>query len=554
MKFRRRPDLNTLTRVHIAVQAFLAQGVYGEMTRIANCYQVSRLFVYQLLWQLLLLYELEVCGPGEAAASKKEIDRHILLLRLEGKCPLESISQILQHLGLPYASIGYISQRLTAYARALPTEELSGAQILFLLSDEIFTLGQPILITVEPRSLAILKIELVDKREAETWKQHWEQLAEAEVITHPMVVSDQGSGLVKGCQLMGLTHHPDLFHLLQRLSAFAARFYRRALADIACEYERARVFESGKSAPVLGKRIGSYEKARAAARESIDRYDNFCYLWAELRAALELFDRQGKIQELESRKAEIAAILGLLRELGCEKLHSELESFAAGLEGYWGYYERAEKVYQLLIGRYPQTVVQALALGWQSERQATNSKDYRIRKRLEEEAEFYFASAASLLSAEPPQSEAIKREVVEAFDSEVRSSSLIENVNSGLRPLLETCRGQVSQEMLELFAYRHNHRRFVRGKRAGKAPIEILTGKELEQSWIESLVHRAETAAAGGGDEGTSWLGLAEWARRPPSLRLAQGIRPPVVQGVVKATSTKVTCGALECRRLPVAA
>jgi hypothetical protein len=31
-------------------------------------------------------------------------------------------------------------------------------------------------------------------------------------------------------------------------------------------------------------------------------------------------------------------------------------------------------------------------------------------------------------------------------------------------------------------------RRFVRGKRAGKAPIELLTGKELEQTWLESLL------------------------------------------------------------------
>jgi len=78
--------------------------------------------------------------------------------------------------------------------------------------------------------------------------------------------------------------------------------------------------------------------------------------------------------------------------------------------------------------------------------------------------------------------------VVEALDAEVRSSSLVENVNSALRPLLETCRGQVDQEMLDLFAYVHNHRRFVRGKRAGKAPIELLTGKELEQTWLESLL------------------------------------------------------------------
>lgn len=119
------------------------------------------------------------------------------------------------------------------------------------LCDEIFTLGQPILLTVEPRSLAILKIELASKREAETWQQHWAARAEAGLITRPVVVSDQGSGLVKGCALMGLVHHPDLFHLLRRLAAFGQRFYRQALAAIEQEYERARVCERGKTAAHL---------------------------------------------------------------------------------------------------------------------------------------------------------------------------------------------------------------------------------------------------------------------------------------------------------------
>jgi len=208
MKFMRRPDVDNVARVTIAVQAFLGLGVYGEITRIARFYQVSRLFVYKLLWQLLALYTLEVRDPLSAQAIRKEVDRYILLLRLEGYCSLEAISQILKQLGLPFSSIGYISQRLGAYARALPKEALSGAQIVFLLCDEIFTLGQPILITVEPRSLAILKIELVDNREAETWKNHWEALADAGLIEHQTVVADQGAGLVKGCALMGLMHHP----------------------------------------------------------------------------------------------------------------------------------------------------------------------------------------------------------------------------------------------------------------------------------------------------------------------------------------------------------
>jgi hypothetical protein len=484
MKFMRRPDIDTVARVHIATQAFLGLGVYGAITRIAQSYCVSRLFVYKLLWQLMLLYELEVGAPDAPEAIRAEVDRHILLLRFEGHCALERISHILKQLGLPFSSVGYISQRLAVYAQALPKEELTGAPILFLLCDEIFTLGQPILLTVEPRSLAILKIELVANREAETWKQHWDALAEAGLIAQQTVVSDQGPGLVKGCTLMGLTHHPDLFHLLRPLALWGERFYRQALAAIAREYERGGV-GSGRSEAVINKRQAAYEAAKAEAEEQIRRYDDFCYLWTALRQALELFDEQGMIPELTWRKAEIEAIVTLMDELDGAQLHQDLASFTSGLAGYWGYYQRAEQVLQAFLRRYPRAVVQALACGWQLERQATNSKAYGIRKRLAQDAEFYFAYAATLL---PEVSEALRKEMRAALDAEVRSSSLVENVNSTLRPLLETCRGQVAQPMLDLFAYVHNHRRFVRGKRAGKAPIEILTGKEMAKTWLTSLL------------------------------------------------------------------
>jgi hypothetical protein len=487
MKFMRRPDIDHVARVTIAVQAFLGLGVYGEITRIAQSYQVSRLFVYKLVWQLLTVYALQVCEPSSTQAMRKEVDRHILLLRLEGQCSLENISQILKQLGLPQASVGYISQRLTAYARALPTEVVSGAPIVFLLCDEICTLGRPILLTVEPRSLAILKIELGDNREAETWKKHWEALAEAGLIAHQTVVADQGAGLVTGCALMGLRHHADLFHLLRPLAMFGERFYRQALAAIAWEYERGGV-GVGRSEPVINKRMASYEAAKAAAEEKIRQYDHFCYLWAELRKTLALFDSEGRIPEGASRQAERQASLELMRELGCEQLNLALSSFASGLEGYWDYYQRAEEGYQGLIQRYPRDVVEGGVCGWQLKRQSTNSKDYGIRKRLAQEAEFYDDYAASLL---PEHVEALRKEVEETLDAEVRSSSLVENVNSALRPLLATCRGQVDQELLELFAYVHNHRRFRRGKRAGKAPIEILTGKEMEKTWLESLLEPA---------------------------------------------------------------
>jgi hypothetical protein len=286
---------------------------------------------------------------------------------------------------------------------------------------------------------------------------------------------------------MGLMHHPDLFHLLRPLAMFGERFYRQALAAIAWESERGGL-ETGRSEPVINKRMASYEAAKAAADEKISRYDQFCYLWAELRKALELFHSEGSIPDGVSRQGEIEAMLELMRALGCAQLNQALSSFASGLEGYWGSYQRAEEVYQGLIQRYPREVVEVGACGWQLKRQATNSKDDGLRKRLAHEAAFYDAYAGSLL---PEQGEVIRKEVEETLDAEVRSASLVENIHAALRPLLATCRGQGDQAMLELFAYVHHHRRFVRGKRAGKAPIEILTGKEMEKTWLDSLLETA---------------------------------------------------------------
>ena len=156
------------------MQAFLAQGVYGEITRLARCYRVSWLFVYTLRWQLPeFLAPPGAVAPPPARAPQAEMDRHILLLRMVGRCSLESMAQLFGELGLPYHSVGYIAQRLTTLAQAVPTELPTGARLVVLLADEIFAGGQPILLTVEPRSLAIRKIELAPEREATTWQQHW---------------------------------------------------------------------------------------------------------------------------------------------------------------------------------------------------------------------------------------------------------------------------------------------------------------------------------------------------------------------------------------------
>lgn len=485
MKYQRRPDINSLMRVQIAVQAFIGIGIYGEITHIANEHNISRLFVYQLLWQLLGLFQTNPSELFSKTREQRKLDLHILLLRLEGKCSLEAISEIVKHLGFSVHSISYISQRITAYAQSLPSDLPAQAKTVFYLSDEIFANGQPILVTADPKSLAILRIELATSRDAETWKEHWKELAASGYIDNKYVVSDLAKGIVKGSALLGITHHPDLFHLLQGIALFVSRFEKQAYAAIGEEAERMKVFDSAKSERVLNEKLALYEQARVEAETAIRLYDSFDYLWQQLKSSFDLFDREGKFKDPDSNSANLLAIIELMKKLNCENLNKELAGFEKAIGVYWNYFSRAKDIYQEMVQNYGSELVNLVGLAWQYVRQATNSKNYQIKQYLKGEAQHYLDWAHSI---NPAGFDEVKSEIFKAFTANIRASSLVENINSGLRKLLDNCRGQVTQDLLNLFAYVHNHRPFLRGERKGLAPIEILTARPLEKSWIDSLL------------------------------------------------------------------
>ena len=85
--------------------------------------------------------------------------------------------------------------------------------------------------------------------------------------------------------------------------------------------------------------------------------------------------------------------------------------------------------------------------------------------------------------------------VFDNLDSIVKASSLVEMVNSLIRPYLNSCKGYITQETLNLIMFYHNHRRYKGGKRQGKAPIELLTGETLQGDWLDLLMqHRREAS------------------------------------------------------------
>jgi hypothetical protein len=86
-------------------------------------------------------------------------------------------------MGFPNDSTGMVSRRLKSFGSCLSnTLNVDKPCLIFYLSDEIFTLGCPILVTIDAVSTAILRIELASDRTGSTWKQHFSELKDHQFI------------------------------------------------------------------------------------------------------------------------------------------------------------------------------------------------------------------------------------------------------------------------------------------------------------------------------------------------------------------------------------
>ena len=197
MKFTRRPDLDAQTRIHIVMLAWLYQGFYGKMTQIAQSYQISRTFLYQLLFVANL--QLEMLFSDEKLLFQKDhrhVEQLILLLRLEGKCSILSIASIIKAVEYHPNSVGYLSQFFQRSGQSLPsTLSMPSQPLVLYLSEEIFALHAPLFVTMDARSRTILTSALASDRAAAPWRAHCEALEEHHCSRLGMA-SDRGLGLV----------------------------------------------------------------------------------------------------------------------------------------------------------------------------------------------------------------------------------------------------------------------------------------------------------------------------------------------------------------------
>ncbi|MBW6481122.1 MAG: transposase [Bacteroidales bacterium] len=499
-KFYRRKDLTVEIRLHIAFMVLLCNK-WGIITGIAKRYAISRTFVYMLQSQLNSAIE-DSFYVG-SAPSKKELVigekikslEYSLLLRLEGKCSIPAISGILKKMGMKNTSVGTISQNLNQIGKYLPdTFHVDDGTILYvcLAADEMYSYSRPILITVDPVSTAILRIELAESRKTEDWINHFNKLREngIEVI---LVVSDEGQGICSaaGSALSGINRQPDTFHAIShRLGKWVNSLERSAYAAIENEYHCLDVFESAKTEQVIQKRMDAYFEAKTNTDKAISLYEMYKFLYHCIIDNLQVFDKHGNPRNRKNAEEDIRVALDYMIGLPVNKIKKDINTIYNLLDELLEYLDTSRQVVQKLIEKGIQPyIVQAFSLAWQHQKNAVKAKKSERRKYFATKEKEQLDMIKMMLGDD---FETVKTEVFAQLDKIIQSSAIVENINSIVRAFLNTSRNMINQEILNLIMFYHNHRRYKAGKRKGKTPMELLTGTKQENDWLEMLMEKVE--------------------------------------------------------------
>jgi len=462
------------------------------MTQIARDYHISRTFLYQLSWAAKHHLEDLFRDPQHLVEPPDFlIEPWILVLRLEGNCSLPSMSSIFKHFDYQPNSVGYLSAYLQDYGRSVPsTLSMPEKKGVFYLSDEIFAIRAPILVTIDARSTTILKIELASDRSAKTWETHFKALGAHRFHSLGMA-SDRGVGLKAGYQAACQDGFwvCDQFHAFQDLYNRCHQLERKAYGAIAGEHEAAEQFANAKSEANLHKRLEQYERARQACEHAIERDDQLDVLLSMLSETLPLCSGSGRLRTVEGVRSDLTLILSLMEEIDDEKLPKLLKPIRSHIDDILVPFRQVEQIHSALLALLPEPLVDAFALAWHHDHlcyQSHGKKKHYHRQ----ESQYWLNFCEGLLDGKFDEFSVL---VFEKLDSVIKASSLVEMINALIRPYLNSCKGQITQETLNLIMFYHNHRRYKGGRRQGKAPIELLTGEPLQGDWVDLLMqHKRE--------------------------------------------------------------
>lgn len=342
-----------------------------------------------------------------------------------------------------------------------------------LCLDEIFCRRRPVLVGVEPHSLACVLARRARDRSGATWAgalQPWSQLRQ--------VVADAGSGLRKGLSLYQqqraqagppppLAECLDLFHTCQEAQRVLRHLWQAAEGIWQQWDAKQRVLDRlnrrgvPRKSPAYLRAARRAEKAQSKAKRILAQVEGQEQAWQRARAALELVRPDGTLNDPAAAATELAGAL-------------------AGLLG-----SRWAKVRGFLQDRRSLTFLEGLpqAVAAAEPRAAVRSalvRLWQVRQRRRPAAPGAAAARAAAVQGQQRVCQQLAMDwsagyerVAAVLRRRVRASSVVECMNSVWRMHQSRHRG-LSQGLLDLKRLWWNSRAFAEGKRKGQCPYRLL--------------------------------------------------------------------------------
>lgn len=325
-----------------------------------------------------------------------------------------------------------------------------------LCLDEIFFHGQPVLVAVEPHSMAVLLCDKAADRSGPTWQK---VLQPFDNLEH--VVSDDGSGLQAGLRAVQrsrpaarpLTCGLDIFHLEMEARKVLGWLWRKVEARWA-KAEKADARAAKAKPRQRGGRLSAARSAWQQVAGIWSCYERWEGAWTRLKAALSLFRADGSLNDRSRARAEIRAACARLPGPKWAKVRRQAQDVRL--------LTFLDRLRAKLVAAEPRRDLrEALVELWRLEQgggQAAQAQSVVVQAlcmKLSGDWEVSYAGVRA------------------ALGGVVRASSAVECVNSVLR-MQQSRHRNVSQAMLDLKRLYWNCRVFEQGQRRDRCPYQHL--------------------------------------------------------------------------------
>ena len=387
------------------------------------------------------------------------------------------------------ATVGRWVQQAAAQAgRLLVVLDLAcQARVRVLCLDEIFLHREPVLMAIEPDSMAWMAGQRGPDRSGESWSQ---------VITHwpclEHVVADGGRGLERGVKLANaarcaqgqasapvsspaMTMGLDVFHTQRELERVLQRQWKQAERQLeAASQADAKVERSKRRGRDLRGDSGAAGRAWRKAEALFDQAVSAQEAVRQIAAALSWFDSRGQLYCRQTAQAQLDEASQQLQG-HCWSKVKRLLSDARTLS----HLDRLAE--QLTVVVSDPILRDAFTRLWYFNHQMRQAQgDARVRLRQLVVVEQVLCERLC------PQWQSAYWQVDELLRYAVRASSAVECVNSVVRMHQDRHR-HVSQGLLDLKRLYWNCRVFREGKRKGKSPYDLLGLKLPSSDWLRLL-------------------------------------------------------------------